>query len=206
VPTGQTVTFIVGASGPALSYQWRKGTNNLGNAGRVVGATSATLMIANTQPGDAGSYDVLVSNAAGTVVSGAATLTVQSNFGSWQAARFTGAELLDASISGPNADPDHDGFANLLEYALGLEPKSVSTAGLPGVGVAGSDWTYTYTRPADRTDVIYTVEYSTNLSTWSTSGVAHELVSSSGGIETWRTRYPLASATNCYFRLKVVQN
>lgn len=133
------------------------------------------------------------------------SFTVSGDFNSWLQTKFTAGELLDANISGPNADPDHDGFVNLLEYALGLEPKSANTTGLPQVGTEGSDWAYTYTRPADRTDVAYAVECSTNLSTWTAAGVIHELVSSSGGTETWRARYPLASAANCYFRLKVTQ-
>src|SRR5207253_402857 len=113
-------------------------------------------------------------------------------------------ELLDPSASGPNADPDGDGLVNLIEYALGFAPKSANSNSLPAVSVVGSDWTYTYTRPSDRPDVTYTVEASTDLSSWSAAGVAHELVVS-GSVETWRARFPVASAPNCYFRLKVTQ-
>ena len=67
------------ASGTApLAYQWRKGGVNLTNGGRVSGATSATLTIGNVEAGDAGSYDVIVSNSAGSVTSNAATLTVSA--------------------------------------------------------------------------------------------------------------------------------
>ena len=121
----------------------------------------------------------------------------------WQQSKFTSSERLDANISGSNADPDRDGYSNLIEYALGLEPKAVNTSGLPGTSVQGSDWVFTYTRPSDRTDLTYAVECSTNLTSWSTAGVAHELVSSSSGTETWRGRYPLASAGNVFFRLRV---
>jgi alpha-tubulin suppressor-like RCC1 family protein len=128
---------------------------------------------------------------------------VTGNIDSWQLSKFTAGELLDANISGPNADPDHDGFGNLLEYALGLEPKSASTIGLPTVSVEGSDWVYTITRPADVTGVAYAFEVSTNLVNWST--LPPELVGGNGTTETWRAKYPLASAPNCYFRLKVAQ-
>jgi hypothetical protein len=40
----------------------------------------------------------------------------------------------------------------------------------------------------------------TDLTTWTTAGVTHELVTSEAGTETWRGRYPLASATNLFFR------
>jgi hypothetical protein len=36
-------------------------------------------------------------------------------------------------------------------------------------------------------------------------GAGHELVSSVAGTETWRAKYPLASAARIFFRLKVTQ-
>jgi hypothetical protein len=35
--------------------------------------------------------------------------------------------------------------------------------------------------------------------------VTHELVATGAGTETWRGRYPLASAANVFFRLKVTR-
>jgi glucose/arabinose dehydrogenase/regulation of enolase protein 1 (concanavalin A-like superfamily) len=73
VNAGQPATFQVSATGtPPLSYQWRKGATNIG------GATSATYTIASTQTSDAGSYQVVVSNSAGSVTSSVATLTVNA--------------------------------------------------------------------------------------------------------------------------------
>jgi autotransporter-associated beta strand protein len=68
---GQTASLSVGATGiPAPAYQWqRDGTN-------VDGATDALLSIPNAQPGDSGSYSVVVSNAAGVVTSAVAVLVV----------------------------------------------------------------------------------------------------------------------------------
>lgn len=72
VNPGQGATFSVVATGVAsLSYQWRK------NGTPIVGATQATLTLTNLQSIDAGSYDVVVSNAAGSLTSTAATLTVR---------------------------------------------------------------------------------------------------------------------------------
>lgn len=72
VTAGQTATFTVGASGTGpLSYQWKRGTTN-------VGSNSATLTIANAQAGDAGSYSCVVSNGAGSATTNAATLTVNA--------------------------------------------------------------------------------------------------------------------------------
>lgn len=73
---GKSASFSVAASGSAtLSYQWRKG----GSA--ISGATSATFSIAAVAASDAGSYDVVVSNSAGSVTSSAAILSVTSSSG-----------------------------------------------------------------------------------------------------------------------------
>jgi hypothetical protein len=69
---GGTVTFTVSATGePALLYQWRK------DGADIFGATGATLKLNNVQPSDAGAYTVVVSNAAGSVTSDTARLTVE---------------------------------------------------------------------------------------------------------------------------------
>ncbi|WP_414664429.1 PA14 domain-containing protein [Horticoccus sp. 23ND18S-11] len=71
VNVGDSVHFTVAATGtPAPSYQWRKGQTPL------AGATGTSLSLASTQLSDAGNYDVVVTNTAGTATSGAATLTV----------------------------------------------------------------------------------------------------------------------------------
>ncbi|WP_339833380.1 S-layer homology domain-containing protein [Paenibacillus sp. FSL R7-0272] len=79
VTAGQTATFSITASGDApLSYQWKKDGNALTDGENISGATAATLSISNTQSGDAGSYTVVVTNAAGNASSNAATLTVNA--------------------------------------------------------------------------------------------------------------------------------
>ncbi len=68
---GQNATFRVVATGTTpLAYQWRK------NGINIAGASGATFTVTAAQSTDAGSYDVVVSNAAGAVTSSAATLTV----------------------------------------------------------------------------------------------------------------------------------
>jgi alpha-tubulin suppressor-like RCC1 family protein len=168
-------------------------------------ATLASNTLTLTGPGTV----VLRAEQAGDATYAAASaversFVVTANFTSWLNARFTGAELLDSAISGSNADPDGDGLSNFLEYALGHEPRTATTADLPEVGATANAWTYTYTRPADRAALTYVVETSTDLVTWTTSNVTHELVSTTEGRETWRASVPLTTI-NAYFRLKVTQ-
>ncbi len=68
---GDTLTLTVDAGGtPGVGYQWRK--NNV-----VVSAgTSATFTKANLTTADSGSYDVVVTNAIGSIISQPANITV----------------------------------------------------------------------------------------------------------------------------------
>jgi hypothetical protein len=77
VTAGQTATFTVVASGTApLNYQWQK------NGANISGATSASYTTPATTTADSGStFDVVVSNTAGSVTSSTATLTVNSSTG-----------------------------------------------------------------------------------------------------------------------------
>ena len=58
---GSSVSFTVSATGTGLTYQWRKGTVNLVNAGNISGATSATLTISPMTISDtASNYNVVI--------------------------------------------------------------------------------------------------------------------------------------------------
>ena len=74
VSVGQNVSFSVTATGSApLSYQWRRAGTNL------VGATGSTCSLGIARADQAGSYIVVVSNAAGSVTSAPpAMLTVSA--------------------------------------------------------------------------------------------------------------------------------
>lgn len=75
VVAGGNVTFSVSVTGSApFTYQWRKNGTN------IAGATSPTLGLNNVQPQQAGSYSVVVTNAAGTVTSANANLTVTCSY------------------------------------------------------------------------------------------------------------------------------
>jgi Immunoglobulin domain/Immunoglobulin I-set domain len=72
VTVGQTATFTVVAAGTApLSYQWQR------NGANITGATATSYTTPATASSDSGStFDVTVSNTAGTIMSAAAALTV----------------------------------------------------------------------------------------------------------------------------------
>jgi glucose/arabinose dehydrogenase len=75
VSVGQSASFTVAASGTApLSYQWQRNGVNIG------GATSATYTLSSAMLSDSGAqFRAIVTNAAGSATSNAATLTVVAN-------------------------------------------------------------------------------------------------------------------------------
>ncbi|MFY9552971.1 MAG: right-handed parallel beta-helix repeat-containing protein [Thermoanaerobaculia bacterium] len=80
VCSGASAAFSVTATGqPTLTYHWRKNGVNLVNGGPISGVTTPTLTINPTAVGDAGSYDVVVTDGFGqTITSAAASLTVNA--------------------------------------------------------------------------------------------------------------------------------
>ena len=74
---GNTRAFSVSAFGTMpLSYQWLKNGAGLADGGNISGAATASLTLNNVLHADAAGYSVVVSNAAGSVTSAVATLTV----------------------------------------------------------------------------------------------------------------------------------
>ena len=69
---GAAASFSVTAYGvPPFSYQWRF------NGATIAGATTNVLELANVQPTDAGTYDVVVGEYSGSITSSVATLTIE---------------------------------------------------------------------------------------------------------------------------------
>jgi uncharacterized repeat protein (TIGR03803 family) len=78
---GATATFTVGISSNALLfYQWQQDNGsyltNLTDGGNISGSVTSTLTISNASAANVGAYSVTVTNAAGTVTSASAFLTI----------------------------------------------------------------------------------------------------------------------------------
>jgi hypothetical protein len=130
--------------------------------------------------------------------------------GEWQALHFTPAQLADPAISGLDADPDHDGLANLMELALAGDPWIPSRDHLPVAsfqsidvgGQTGDYFTISFVRRIELPGISIAVEFSDDLETWSPGGVMLAATDNLDGTETvtYRDETP-ASGTRRFARI-----
>jgi len=134
-------------------------------------ATIATLppdsigyLDANLPAGTSYVYRVRVTNEAGSNYSAEITAaTASAGYSAWASAQ--GANFAGASAA-MDADPDRDGMPNLMEYALGGNPLDSTSAPAPAVSLDGSNRLRLTFACAGRSDLVYTVQSSTDLSQW----------------------------------------
>jgi hypothetical protein len=129
-------------------------------------------------------------------------ISVISNQQQWQQANFTNPD--DAA---PNADPDFDGLANFLEFAIGTQPKNPNGS-ITHLAASGETFVFTYRRShaAVADGVLFHVEWSDTLgSDWSRAGVTQVLVpNTDDGISTqWTATLPVSSHPRLFARLFV---
>lgn len=93
-------------------------------------------------------------------------LTVQAPaWADWRASKFSSGQLAEAGVSGPAADPDADGVANLFEYLQDTNPLVRDTAP-PELVVADGRLTLTYQRLRAVSGWQIVPEFSDDLFTW----------------------------------------
>jgi hypothetical protein len=129
-------------------------------------------------------------------------------FGSWLEEHFSAGERSDPAVSGPAADPDRDGGANLVEYALGLDPRAADSARLPRLHVSMENGLRAaelqFDRPAGRaSELRFELQTSADLQEWVVDENAAFDVSATGaGFESVRIR-PARESGQMYLRLYV---
>ena len=105
-------------------------------------------------------------------------------FAKWQNANF-GSNAGNAAVAGPTANPSGDGIANLMKYALGLNPNTASVAGLPAVTVTGGYLRLQFNRNTAATDIVYEVQASNDLTT---AAAWTSIATRTAGATAWTTQ------------------
>ncbi len=121
-------------------------------------------------------------------------------FDAWRFANFTAPQLAIPAISSENADPDGDALPNLIEYALGLNPRtsSISTA---TSSRSGGYLTITATKDPAATDILWNSEVAADLIDWQPAAIDTNTVSQFVA----RDSVLAASAGRRFIRLKITR-
>ena len=117
-PAGSNVVFSVTTGGALpLHFQWQFNGVNLADGGRVTGSVGTNLEVQTITAGDAGNYDIVVTNLYGAATSDVATLQV-----------FLAAPV----IIGPTTATGKQGYPfNFSTSATGSAPITFGATGLP---------------------------------------------------------------------------
>jgi hypothetical protein len=148
------------------------------------------------------SYRSYASNSEGTIYSNPGTFIAITLTQAWRQTHF--GSTANTGNAADAADPDRDGLPNLLEYALNLPPNAASRVPA-ALQAAGGNLEYTYTRgtAAYNGGTTFQVEWSDDLSTWSTTGVVESLISDDGTHQQVKATLPAGSAGRRFLRLRV---
>jgi hypothetical protein len=129
---------------------------------------------------------------------------VEATYADWRAANFSGTDLTNDAVSGPNADPDAAGLSNFGRYAFNFPARgpvaAPLTVGVPATSGGSTYFTITFNRRSAATDLSYIVEVSNDLATWT------PLQTNAPGTPTHVTvqdAVPMASASGRFLRILV---
>jgi hypothetical protein len=84
----------------------------------------------------------------------------------WRDQHFTGGDLANDAISGPEANPAGDGVSNIMRYAHGVGPYDPVAHLLPVLVKDGSAYEFRFRYDAALTDLVWKVKASNDLGTW----------------------------------------
>ncbi len=126
-----------------------------------------------------------------------------ATYATWRTANF-GADAGNDAIAGPLADPDGAGLSNYARYAFNLPPRGAvgSPVILDTVGDgAARVLRLTFPRRASAADLIYVVESSPDLITW--TPVAGQTYGPGSGSVTAQDTMPITSGSRRFLRVRI---
>jgi len=144
----------------------------------------------------------------------------QEGYEAWQKLYFSPIQIANPAISGKSADSDGDGIVNLLEFALHLDPvfpetvtmtASTGIRGLPHGSIVDDNGTprltleFVQRSPGSGSGLTYSVEFSSDLITWSAGGIlSSETINSRWQRVKVMDPIPTSTVSSRHTRLRVV--
>jgi hypothetical protein len=142
-------------TGPALSRYYDGWLDELALLQGALNASEVSRLFAQS-----------LSTYGGLSVSGVVEINVRTPLQAWRQTHFGTAA--NTGSAADTADADGDGVTNLLEYALGGDPRSALDAPAPTGASQISNSRIQLTFPRLRSELTYAVEASSDLITWTT--------------------------------------
>ena len=127
---------------------------------------------------------------------------VNATWADWLAAKFTATERLDPSIIGTVATPDGDKFPNLLEYAMGLEPKEADLPTIVSTTFTNGVFSMTFPHYKYAADAPLTLEATSDFTNWNPVTVTQS--QDLDPVEYLTFQEPATNSAPRFFRLKSV--
>ncbi len=128
---------------------------------------------------------------------------VLTGFDLWKDNNFDGS---DADEIADLADPDGDGFSNLLEYAFGTDPNDPMSMSPLKVSKEGTDLAIIYNQNMSATDLVFEHQYRAdlNLASWISASVTEEVLNTGTSVQTMKATMTVPESEDHHFmRLKV---
>jgi hypothetical protein len=139
----------------------------------------------------------------------AVTITVAGKlYSTWEIEHFSAEEILAGSAD-ETGDFDWDGLVNLVEYALGTDPRVPNGGPVPGIAndaLGHPRLTLSFTRPIGLPGLTYTVECSSDLTAWEAVTAVEITPSADHETVVARDDQIVSGQTRRFLRLRVQRN
>ena len=141
------------------------------------GQTGATVTLAVLDDDEAeGAETITLTLGAGAGFTAGTPASATLTFADKPSQAFYVTSIADPAQRGPLDDPDGDSVPNLLEYFMGSNPATSTSAGgsltIPSTPPAPGTFVVRYPRALNRTDVSSHFQWSTDLVTWHVGGMS----------------------------------
>ena len=207
-------------------FSWRTPSSSLANLSLQLSGANITTYTCDSpvdniehiwrgdgQALSAGSYTLTVTTDDPVEYALAWRSRLYQDYALWQASSFSSETILE--LQDPEDDPDGDGFANLLEQALGGDPETQETDIAPQLSIVETEGEnylqISFARPMHDNAIEYAVETTTDLNeSWSDSTDDVVLISITPEADsmerhTYRRTAPVSAHEKAFLRVAVSQ-
>lgn len=212
-PTGLTATAAAGqvtlgwtAAPGATGYTVKRATTSGGTYATI--ATPTTVAYTDSGLTNGTTYYYVVTSVGeagqGGTSSEVSALPVQT-YAQWLSAAFSGQT--DTAVIGATADPDSDGYSNVVEYFIAgiasvTTPPGLITAALDSSG----NIVLTFRKSKNLSGLSYQIQKSTDLVTWTDTGLQGTVTGDGGSYYLMSATIPTSGATKLFVRISISVN